>query len=141
MTCFFTASLKICIFGNIIICTFYLHCFVALLLSPNLLHCFLSLITQSSLAHLIPAARINKEQHRINRSLQSTENIRIMGDIVQEIFNVISLERDPKIWQSYRQDVAMTEKRINFLAEFEQTLFSKVLKHYFCTVLYKICIF
>ena len=51
-----------------------------------------------------------------------------MGDIIQETFNCISLERDPKIWQSYRQDVVMTEKRINFLAEFEETLFVKVNK-------------
>ena len=49
-----------------------------------------------------------------------------MGEIVQDTFNDISLERDPKIWQSYRQDVAMTEKRINFLAEFEEALFMKV---------------
>ena len=49
-----------------------------------------------------------------------------MGEIIQETFNDISLERDPKIWQSYRQDVAMTEKRINFLAEFDETLFVKV---------------
>ena len=52
-----------------------------------------------------------------------------MGEIIQETFNDISLERDPKIWQSYRQDVAMTEKRINFLAEFEETLFVKVNLH------------
>ena len=49
-----------------------------------------------------------------------------MGEIIQETFNDISLERDPKIWQSYRQDETMTEKRINFLAEFEETLFLKV---------------
>ena len=49
-----------------------------------------------------------------------------MGEIIQETFNDISLERDPKIWQSYRQDVAMTEKRINLLAEFDETLFVKV---------------
>ena len=51
-----------------------------------------------------------------------------MGEIIQETFNDISLERDPKIWQSYRQDETMTEKRINFLAEFEETLFVKVNK-------------
>ena len=49
-----------------------------------------------------------------------------MGDLVQQVFNEISLERDPAIWQSSRQDAAMTEKRINFLAEFQETLFSKV---------------
>ena len=49
-----------------------------------------------------------------------------MGDLVQQVFNEISLERDPSIWQSSRQDAAMTEKRINFLAEFQETLFSKV---------------
>ena len=52
----------------------------------------------------------------------------IMGEIIQETFNDISLERDPKIWQSYRQDERMTEKRMNFLAEFEETLFAKVKK-------------
>ena len=54
-----------------------------------------------------------------------------MGDLVQQVFNEISLERDPSIWQSSRQDAAMTEKRINFLAEFQETLFSKV-----CTKIY-----
>ena len=49
-----------------------------------------------------------------------------MGDLVQQVFNEISLERDPSIWQSSRQDAAMTEKRINFLADFQETLFSKV---------------
>ena len=58
-----------------------------------------------------------------------------MGDLVQQVFNEISLERDPAIWQSSRQDAAMTEKRINFLADFQETLFSKV-----CIEIYNICI-
>ena len=49
-----------------------------------------------------------------------------MATFIQSTFNEISLERDPSIWQSSRQDAAMTEKRINFLAEFQETLFSKV---------------
>ena len=48
-----------------------------------------------------------------------------MTDIVQDVFNEISLERDPKMWHNNRQGHEMTRKRINFLAEFEETLFSK----------------
>ena len=63
-----------------------------------------------------------------------------MGDLVQQVFNEISLERDPAIWQSCRQDAAMTEKRINFLADFQETLFSKVcIKIYDIYCLYLYC--
>ena len=54
-----------------------------------------------------------------------------MTDIIQNVFNEISLERDPRLWHSYRDDETMLERRIQFLSEFPQTLFSKVL---FCFV-------
>ena len=50
-----------------------------------------------------------------------------MTDIIQNVFNEISLERDPRLWHSYRDDETMLERRIQFLSEFPQTLFSKVL--------------
>jgi hypothetical protein len=37
------------------------------------------------------------------------------------VFNDISLERDLKLWQSDKDN--LTEKRIRFLSEFEQTRF------------------
>ena len=49
-----------------------------------------------------------------------------MTEIIQSVFNEISLERDPSIWQSYRDDKQMLEKRLKFLAEFPETQFSKV---------------
>ena len=49
-----------------------------------------------------------------------------MGDIVQQIFNEISLERDPSLWQNEVDTKAFTEKRIRLLAEFEETLFQQV---------------
>ena len=48
-----------------------------------------------------------------------------MTDLVQHVFNEISLERDPKMWHNSKQGHEMTRKRINFLAEFEETLFRK----------------
>ena len=49
-----------------------------------------------------------------------------MTEIIQSVFNDISLERDPSIWHSYRDDKQMLEKRLKFLAEFPETQFSKV---------------
>ena len=48
-----------------------------------------------------------------------------MTEIIQSVFNEISLERDPSIWHSYRDDPQMLEKRLKFLAEFPETQFSK----------------
>ena len=48
-----------------------------------------------------------------------------MTEIIQSVFNEISLERDPSIWQSYRDDQQMLEKRLKFLAEFPETQFSQ----------------
>ena len=48
-----------------------------------------------------------------------------MTEIIQTVFNEISLERDPSIWQSYRDDPQMLEKRLKFLAEFPETQFSQ----------------
>ena len=48
-----------------------------------------------------------------------------MTEIIQTVFNEISLERDPSIWHSYRDDPQMLEKRLKFLAEFPETQFSQ----------------
>ena len=48
-----------------------------------------------------------------------------MNNFVQNVFNKISLERNPKLWQS-ENDLQMP-KRIKFLSEFEETLFSSQL--------------
>ena len=50
-----------------------------------------------------------------------------MGDIVQQVFNEISLERNPAMWHSEVDDKKASEKRIRFLAEFDETLFTQVL--------------
>ena len=50
-----------------------------------------------------------------------------MSETVQDVFNLISLEKDPKMWHNLKQSKEMTRKRINFLAEFEETLFEKVI--------------
>ena len=47
-----------------------------------------------------------------------------MAEIVQEVFNDISLEKDPALWQNSQQNEFMTNKRINFLAGFEEALFT-----------------
>merc|ERR1711892_86816 len=51
----------------------------------------------------------------------------IMGDIVQQVFNEISLERNPSIWHSEVDTKKASEKRIKFLAEFDETLFHQAL--------------
>merc|ERR1711892_93111 len=51
----------------------------------------------------------------------------IMGDIVQQVFNKISLERNPSIWHSEVDTKKASEKRIKFLAEFDETLFHQAL--------------
>ena len=48
-----------------------------------------------------------------------------MNSFVQNVFNKISLERNPKLWQS-ENDLQMPE-RLRFLSEFEETLFSSQL--------------
>jgi hypothetical protein len=48
-----------------------------------------------------------------------------MNSFVQNVFNEISLERNPKLWQS-ENDLEMP-RRIKFLSEFEETLFSSQL--------------
>ena len=59
----------------------------------------------------------------------TTDNIVVrsvtMTEIIQSVFNEISLERDPSIWHSYRDDHQMLEKRLKFLAEFPETQFSQ----------------
>jgi hypothetical protein len=44
---------------------------------------------------------------------------------LQSAFNEISLERNPKLWQS--SDDGRTEARIRFLSEFPETLFPEQL--------------
>ena len=48
-----------------------------------------------------------------------------MNSFIQQVFNKISLERDPNLWQS-ENDLLMP-KRIKFLSEFEDTQFSSQL--------------
>ena len=48
-----------------------------------------------------------------------------MNNFVQTVFNKISLERNPALWQS--EDDSQMPKRIKFLSEFEETLFSSQL--------------
>ena len=48
-----------------------------------------------------------------------------MNNFVQNVFNKISLERNPALWQS--EDDSQMPKRIKFLSEFEETLFSSQL--------------
>ena len=45
-----------------------------------------------------------------------------MNNFIQTIFNKISLERDPRLWQS--EDDSLMPKRLKLLSEFEDTLFS-----------------
>ena len=45
-----------------------------------------------------------------------------MNNFIQTIFNKISLERDPRLWQS--EDDSLMPKRLQLLSEFEDTLFS-----------------
>ena len=49
-----------------------------------------------------------------------------MTNTIQNVFDDISLEREPSMWHSYRDDPVMLERRIQFLAEFPETLFAKV---------------
>ena len=49
-----------------------------------------------------------------------------MGELIQQVFNDISLEKDPMMWQSKKQSGNMTEKRTQFLIEFQETLFENV---------------
>lgn len=49
-----------------------------------------------------------------------------MGELIQQVFNDISLEKEPMMWQSKKQSSNMTEKRIQFLIEFQETLFENV---------------
>ena len=49
-----------------------------------------------------------------------------MEDIVQQVFNETSLERNPAMWQSEIDNKKAAEKRIKFLAEFKETLFEQV---------------
>ena len=44
-----------------------------------------------------------------------------MNSFIQEVFNKISLERNPSLWQS--EDDTLMEKRLQFLSEFNETLF------------------
>ena len=48
-----------------------------------------------------------------------------MNSFVQEVFNKISLERDPELWRS--EDDLRTKTRLTFLSGFEETLFSQQL--------------
>jgi len=50
-----------------------------------------------------------------------------MEDIVQQVFNEISLERNPAMWQSEIDNKKAAEKRIKFLAEFNETSFEQAL--------------
>ena len=45
-----------------------------------------------------------------------------MNNFIQATFNKISLERDPRLWQS--EDDSLMPKRLKLLSEFEDTLFS-----------------
>ena len=45
-----------------------------------------------------------------------------MNNFIQTVFNKISLERDPRLWQS--EDDSLMPKRLKLLSEFEDTLFS-----------------
>ena len=49
-----------------------------------------------------------------------------MVSFVQEVFNDISLERDPELWQS--EDDGKTLQRIRFLSGFEETRFKQHLE-------------
>ena len=49
-----------------------------------------------------------------------------MGELIQQVFNDISLEKEPMMWQSKKQSSNMTEKRIQFLIEVQETLFENV---------------
>lgn len=60
-----------------------------------------------------------------------------MGDLVQAVFEEISLERDPRLWQSEKDTVAEAAKRIKFLAEFPETSFSEVIPFFpLCLLLF-----
>ena len=45
----------------------------------------------------------------------------VFCSFLQNVFNEISLERDPKLWQSTNDGLA--EARIRFLSKFEETRF------------------
>ena len=49
-----------------------------------------------------------------------------MDSFVQKVFNQISLEKDPDLWQS--RDDGLTEKRLQFLSGFKETLFQPQLQ-------------
>ena len=49
-----------------------------------------------------------------------------MASFVQDVFNEISLERDPDLWQC--ADDTKMSKRIKFLSGFEETKFKKHLR-------------
>ena len=46
-----------------------------------------------------------------------------MSGFIQNVFDAISLERNPKLWTS--EDPGLTKKRISLLSEFEETRFSE----------------
>ena len=50
-----------------------------------------------------------------------------MADLVMAVFEEISLERNPRLWQGGRDNREENSKRISFLAEFSQTSFSEVI--------------
>ena len=49
-----------------------------------------------------------------------------MSGFIQNVFDAISLERNPKLWTS--EDPALTKKRISLLSEFEETRFSELIE-------------
>merc|ERR1719150_1426906 len=51
-----------------------------------------------------------------------------MVDLVQAVFEEISLERNPALWQSERDSREDTVKRLKFLADFSETNFLEALK-------------
>merc|ERR1711915_72145 len=57
----------------------------------------------------------------------SSKSMGSKEDIVQNVFNIISLEKNPAMWQSEVDTKEANKKRIRFLAEFEETLFEEAL--------------